>query len=110
MQTCSDEPTHERRDGDRRMPKDEERDRRPRRGRFIAGAQDDRAEATGRILTVAELAKYLRVHPATVYRLLKNGTLPGFRVGSDWRFRAEDVDLWLRKSQTKKQPRGTSFD
>ena len=33
-----------------------------------------------RVLTVRELAGYLRVHQATVYRLLRTGKLPAFRV------------------------------
>jgi len=47
------------------------------------------------IMTVAELAAYLRVHPSTIYRLLKAHKLPGFRIGSDWRFNIEDIDRWL---------------
>jgi excisionase family DNA binding protein len=46
------------------------------------------------VMTVSEMANYLRVHPTTIYRLLKNGKLPGFRVGSDWRFNRERVDQW----------------
>jgi excisionase family DNA binding protein len=44
------------------------------------------------VLTVKELADYLRVHPATVYRHLKRGRLPAFRVGRDWRFDIEIID------------------
>ena len=46
------------------------------------------------ILTVKELAEYLRVHPTTVYRLLHNRQIPGFRVGSDWRFDINMIDRW----------------
>jgi excisionase family DNA binding protein len=45
-------------------------------------------------LTVRELSEYLRVHPTTVYRLLRAKQLPGFRVGSDWRFDTEMIDRW----------------
>ena len=47
------------------------------------------------VMTVKECADYLQVHPSTVYRLLKRGTIPAFRVGSDWRFRKADLDAWL---------------
>jgi excisionase family DNA binding protein len=46
------------------------------------------------IMTVRELAEYLRVHSLTIYRLLRHGTLPAFRVGSDWRFSREAIDRW----------------
>ena len=47
-----------------------------------------------RIMTVAELADYLRVHPTTIYRQLKRRQLPAFKVGSDWRFTVESIDRW----------------
>jgi len=47
-----------------------------------------------KVLTVRELSNYLRVHPSTIYRLLKKGQLPGFKVGSDWRFNIEAIDGW----------------
>ena len=53
------------------------------------------------VLTVSDLARYLKVNPSTVYRLLKAGKLPGFRVGSDWRFRREEIDRWRVESERK---------
>jgi excisionase family DNA binding protein len=49
------------------------------------------------VLTVKELSLYLRVHPSTIYRLLKAGQLPAFKVGRDWRFNAEQIDRWFRE-------------
>jgi excisionase family DNA binding protein len=46
-------------------------------------------------LTTAEVIDYLHVNLRTVYRLLKAGELPAFRVGRQWRFRRADVDAWL---------------
>ena len=48
----------------------------------------------GKIMTVKELADYLKVHASTVYRQLKLGQLPAFKVGSDWRFNVEAIDRW----------------
>jgi excisionase family DNA binding protein len=42
-----------------------------------------RAEA--KVITIEELAEYLRVHRSTLYRLLKKQQLPGFKIGGDWR-------------------------
>ncbi len=47
-----------------------------------------------RVMTVRELSAYLRVHPSTIYKLLRRGELPGFRIGTDWRFNAEVIDKW----------------
>ena len=44
---------------------------------------------SSRVMTVKELSDYLKVHPSTVYRQLKRGGLPAFKVGSDWRFNIE---------------------
>ena len=46
------------------------------------------------VLKVKDLSNYLRIHPSTVYRLLKTGQLPAFRIGSDWRFNVEEIDRW----------------
>jgi excisionase family DNA binding protein len=51
--------------------------------------------AVPRIMTAKEVADYLRCHISTVYRLAKNGKLPGFRLGADWRFREDALQNWL---------------
>jgi excisionase family DNA binding protein len=48
------------------------------------------------ILTASELSKYLHVHKATIYRMAGVGKLPGFRVGSDWRFNVDAIEQWQR--------------
>jgi excisionase family DNA binding protein len=50
--------------------------------------------STAKVLTVNKLSEYLRVHRSTIYRLLKKGQLPGFKIGSDWRFNVEAIDEW----------------
>jgi len=47
-------------------------------------------------LTVEEVEKLLQVTGRTLYRLIKNDNLPGFRVGRQWRFRKPEVEAWLR--------------
>jgi excisionase family DNA binding protein len=55
----------------------------------------------GPVLTVSDLCDYLKVHPSTIYRLLKTGQLPAFRIGSDWRFNVEHIDRWLANQEKK---------
>jgi excisionase family DNA binding protein len=51
------------------------------------------------VLTLEEVAGYLRVHPSTIYRLLKKKKLPAFKVGSDWRFNLESIDRWRAEAE-----------
>lgn len=55
-----------------------------------------------RVMTVKEVAEYLRVHQTTIYRLLRQGRLRAFRVGADWRFRQADIVAWARGQSGKK--------
>jgi excisionase family DNA binding protein len=59
-----------------------------------------------RLLTQGELAEYLKVHPATIYRLLKTRQLPTFKVGGDWRFDREQIDQG--DSNVRRDPPGTN--
>ena len=53
-----------------------------------------RVERPTKVMTVREVSGYLRVHPSTLYRLLKRHQVPAFRIGSDWRFNVEAIDRW----------------
>jgi excisionase family DNA binding protein len=48
-----------------------------------------------RLMTIKQLAEYLRVNDRTVLKLVADGTLPGVKVGNQWRFRKVMVDTWL---------------
>jgi excisionase family DNA binding protein len=61
-----------------------------------------------RVMTVKELSEYLRVHPSTIYKLLRRGELPGFRIGTDWRFNAEVIDRWCLERNMKAPDGGSS--
>ena len=52
-------------------------------------------------LTVAEVARALRVSNMTVYRLITGGQLPAVRVGKSYRLREEDVDRFLAQRFTE---------
>ena len=47
-----------------------------------------------KILTVPEVAELLRVHPSTIYRLLREKKISAFKLGSDWRFNLLQIDKW----------------
>jgi excisionase family DNA binding protein len=47
------------------------------------------------ILTVKEVAQYLKVNERTIYRLAKKGEIPAFRVGSSWRFKINEIENWM---------------
>jgi excisionase family DNA binding protein len=51
------------------------------------------------VMTVPELAERLNVSTITIYRLLKAGQLPAFRVGSDWRFSADAIAQWMKERE-----------
>ena len=45
------------------------------------------------LLTVREVSKLLRIHRPKVYELIREGTIEGFKLGSDWRIKRESVEL-----------------
>jgi excisionase family DNA binding protein len=47
------------------------------------------------ILTIAEVAEYLKVTEKTVYGLAQKRQIPGFKVGGQWRFRRTDIATWI---------------
>jgi excisionase family DNA binding protein len=51
------------------------------------------------VLTLEEVADYLRVHPSTIYRLAKKNQIPAFKIGSDWRFNRESIDVWRLQAE-----------
>ncbi len=54
------------------------------------------------ILTLKEVAEYLKLAEKTAYRLAAEGKLPGFKVGGSWRFKREDVEKWIEEQKVKK--------
>lgn len=58
-------------------------------------------KASAQIMTPRQAADYLHLHPITIYRLIKKGELPGFRVGGQWRFKKDLLDDWILKNINK---------
>jgi len=43
------------------------------------------------ILTASQVASLLQVHPRTIYKLVKNGSIPGKKFGGGWRFSRQEI-------------------
>lgn len=55
---------------------------------------------TDQILTLKEVATYLKLAEKTAYKLAAAGKLPGFKVGGSWRFKQEDIDRWIEQQKS----------
>jgi len=53
------------------------------------------------LFTVRELAKYLRMKPVTIYKHATQSKIPGFKVGSHWRFKKSTIDRWIGEQENK---------
>lgn len=53
------------------------------------------------ILTLKDVAAYLKLAEKTAYRLASEGKLPGFKVGGSWRFKREDLEAWIEENKSK---------
>ncbi|EPS3429156.1 TPA: helix-turn-helix domain-containing protein [Vibrio alginolyticus] len=54
---------------------------------------------TDQILTLKEVAAYLKLAEKTAYRLASEGKLPGFKVGGSWRFKKKDLEVWIERQK-----------
>jgi excisionase family DNA binding protein len=55
------------------------------------------------IVTVKELANFLKLTEATVYKLVSSGELPGFKIGDSWRFNVEELMKLFRETETEQK-------
>jgi excisionase family DNA binding protein len=47
------------------------------------------------VLTLKEVSKLLQIHPSTVYKLIRQGKIPSFQIGTDWRFLKHRLVQWM---------------
>lgn len=52
------------------------------------------------IMTAKEVAEYLNIHPLTVHKLAREGKIPAFKIGTDWRFHKKYIERWIREKLT----------
>jgi excisionase family DNA binding protein len=63
-------------------------------------AVDDEILTRGEVLTIKEVSNLLRVHPTTVYRLIRQGRIPSFQIGTEWRFLRPRIVRWMAEHPT----------
>jgi excisionase family DNA binding protein len=56
------------------------------------------------ILTIKQLAEYLKVNERTIYRLANKGDIPAFKVGNNWRFKASAIESWINQNSGSPLP------
>jgi len=61
------------------------------------------------ILTLPELAKYLKTSRDTIYRKAQKGMIPAIKFGKEWRFPKDVIDEWLRKEAMARIERVDDF-
>ncbi|MGR6748991.1 helix-turn-helix domain-containing protein [Aeromonas veronii] len=66
------------------------------------------ADSEGEILTLEEVASYLKAGKRTVYRLAQEGNIPAFKLGGSWRFRRAELDNWIAVSIGNPHKQGKS--
>jgi excisionase family DNA binding protein len=57
--------------------------------------------ADNAIMTIGEVADYLKVTERTIYRLAGAKQIPAFKVGGSWRFSKADIDRWIREQSSQ---------
>jgi len=50
------------------------------------------------VMTLDELAIYLKIPKSTLYKLAQDGRVPGQKLGKQWRFGKQAIDLWLNRN------------
>ena len=61
----------------------------------MAGSDRQTVQPLPELLNVVQVAEYLGLHRATVVAFARRGKLPAFKVGREWRFRADEIKAWL---------------
>ena len=55
----------------------------------------------GQVMTIEELAAYLKIPKSTLYKLVREGKIPSQKIGRHWRFRKGAIDRWLEETRAK---------
>jgi excisionase family DNA binding protein len=74
------------------------------RKRVPMNEKNDHTSIVTNIMDVHDVAGYLRLSEAAVYKLARKGCLPALRVGKLWRFRKDLIDDWILKETIAGKP------
>ena len=55
------------------------------------------------VMTVTEVAHYLKISVSKVYRMANEGQIPAFRVGKSWRFKQDMIDAWIQQESNMRR-------
>ncbi len=55
------------------------------------------------IMTVKEVAAYLRLHESSIYRMCQAGNIPASKVGRGWRFKKDRIDAWMTQTHMESE-------
>lgn len=61
----------------------------------------DKPSEAHQLMTLEEVAQYLRIGKRTTYGWAKSGKLPAFKIGQAWRFDRADIDRWVEEQKRK---------
>lgn len=53
------------------------------------------------IMTVKDVASYLKLNERTVYRMAASGRIPAFKVGGSWRFQMAELQQWIQEQHNQ---------
>ena len=56
-------------------------------------------KSIGEVMTIEELAAYLKISKSTLYKLAREGKVPSNKIGRHWRFQKRSIDRWLERER-----------
>ncbi|MCK4802236.1 helix-turn-helix domain-containing protein [bacterium] len=55
-----------------------------------------------RLMTIREVADYLRLSKVTVYKMTRQGKIPALKIGKQWRYNKSEIDSWVKQKSNSK--------
>lgn len=56
-----------------------------------------------RLMTIREIADYLRLSKVTVYKMTRQGKIPALKIGRQWRYNKAEIDSWVKQKSNNKR-------